>query len=191
MLWDQAFLWIGRRRMTREEDSPLIRGTGGCLCGAVRYEVRGPLRPVVDCHCTMCRRTSGHFAAFTATRPENLVLIESGGLRWYRASAKARRGFCGYCGSSLFCEPASGERVSIAAGTLDLPTGLETAVHVFVEDSGDYYIISDGLPQRADGNHGIMIPADSSEGSRTSRSGGHEPPPSHPRPPWAISRIRA
>jgi hypothetical protein len=153
-------MWIGRRMMTREEDSPRIRGTGRCLCGAVRYEVRGPLRPVVDCHCTMCRRTSGHFAAFTATRPEDLVLIESEGLRWYRASAKARRGFCAKCGSSLFWEPASGERVSIAAGTLDLPTGLETAVHVFVEDSGDYYKISDGLPQRADGNHGIMIPAD-------------------------------
>jgi hypothetical protein len=43
---------------------------------------------------------------------------------------------------------------------LDLPTGLETAVHVFVEDSGDYYEIGDGLPQRADGDHGIMIPAD-------------------------------
>ena len=150
---------IGRRRMARE-DSPPIRGTGGCLCGAVRYEVRGPLRAVVDCHCTLCRRTSGHFAAFTATRPEDLVLIESEGLRWYRASATARRGFCGVCGSSLFWEPSSGERVSIAAGTLDPPTGLETAAHIFVEDSGDYYTIGDGLPQRADGNHGISIPVD-------------------------------
>jgi hypothetical protein len=60
----------------------------------------------------------------------------------------------------VFWEPASGERVSIAAGTLDLPTGLQTAVHVFVEDSGDYYTISDGLSQRVDGDHGIMIPAD-------------------------------
>jgi hypothetical protein len=145
--------------MTREGDSPPIRGTGGCLCGAVRYEVRGPLRPVVDCHCTMCRRTSGHFAAFTATRPEALVVIESEGLRWYRSSAVARRGFCEICGSSLFWEPASGERVSIAAGTLDLPTELETVIHVFVEDSGDYYTIDDDLPQRADGNHGIVIPA--------------------------------
>jgi hypothetical protein len=111
----------------REEDSPAIRGTGGCLCGSVRYEVRGPLRPVVDCH---------------------------------RSSSTARRGFCGDCGSSLFWEPASGERISIAAGTLDLPTGLETVAHVFVEDSGDYYTISDDLPRRADGNHGIVIPAD-------------------------------
>src|SRR5918994_5876086 len=153
-------MWIGRRRMTREEDSPQTRGTGGCLCGAVRYEVRGSLRPVVDCHCTMCRRTSGHFAAFTATLLENLFLIESEGLRWYRSSASARRGYCEICGSNLFWEPASGDRVSIAAGTLDLPTGLETVVHVFVEDAGDYYEIGDGLPQRADGDHGIMIPAD-------------------------------
>jgi hypothetical protein len=144
----------------REEGSSPIRGSGGCLCGAVRYEVRGSLRTVVDCHCTMCRRTSGHFAAFTATRPEALVLIESEGLRWYRSSTSARRGFCGNCGSNLFWEPASGERVSIAAGTLDSPTGLETGVHVFVEDAGDYYEIGDGLPQRADGDHGIMIPAD-------------------------------
>jgi hypothetical protein len=122
--------------------------------------VRGPLRPVVDCHCTMCRRTSGHFAAFTATHPEALVLIESEGLRWYRSSATARRGFCEICGSSVFWEPASGDRVSIAAGTLDPPTGLETVVHVFVEDASDYYGICDGLPQRADGDHGMMIPAD-------------------------------
>jgi hypothetical protein len=108
----------------------------------------------------MCRRTSGHFAAFTATRPEALVLIESEGLRWYRSSAKARRGFCEICGSSLFWEPVSGDRVSIAAGSLDLPTGLETVVHVFIEDASDYYEIGDGLPQRADGDHGIMIPAD-------------------------------
>ncbi len=64
------------------------------------------------------------------------------------------------CGSSLFWEPDSGERVSIAAGTLDLPTGLETVVHVFVGDAGDYYEIDEGLPQRADGDHGVVIPAD-------------------------------
>jgi hypothetical protein len=143
---------------SRKRSRPPIRGTGGCLCGAVRYEVRGPLRAVVDCHCSQCRRTSGHFGAFTATRPEDLVLIEEEGLRWYRSSATARRGFCAVCGSSLFWEPVSRGRVSIGAGTLDLPTGLTTAAHVFVEDSGDYYTIGDGLPQSADGDHGIVIP---------------------------------
>jgi hypothetical protein len=120
------------------------------LCGAVRYEVRGPLRGVVNCHCTQCRRTSGHFVAATATRQEDLVLTESRGLRWYPSSAKARRGFCAICGSSLFWEPTAGERVAIMAGTLDSPTGLETVAQVFVEDAGDYYAISDTLPHLGD-----------------------------------------
>ena len=46
------------------------RQTGGCLCGAVRYRVAGPLRDVVACHCAQCRRSSGHFAAATAARYE-------------------------------------------------------------------------------------------------------------------------
>jgi hypothetical protein len=142
----------------REGTGTSVRATGGCLCGAVRYEVRGPLRDVVACHCSQCRRTSGHFGAFAATRSEDLVLIEAEGLRWYRSSEGARRGFCGGCGSNLFWEPDSGGRVSIGAGTLDLPTGLATAAHVFVGDAGDYYTIADGLPQRTDGDHGVEIP---------------------------------
>jgi hypothetical protein len=142
----------------RERIGTPVGATGGCLCGAVRYEVRGPLRDVVVCHCSQCRRTSGHFGAFAATRSEDLVLIKAEALRWYRSSESARRGFCGVCGSNLFWEPDSGGRVSIGAGTLDLPTGLATAAHVFVEDAGDYYTIADGLPQRADGDHGVEIP---------------------------------
>lgn len=133
--------------------------TGGCLCGAVRYEVRGPLRAVVNCHCAQCRRTSGHFVAATATRPEDLVLIESEGLRWYGSSPTARRGFCQTCGASLFWEPVTGGQISIMAGTLDSPTGLETVAHIFVGDAGDYYAIDDDLPRRSDGEHGIEIPA--------------------------------
>ena len=72
----------------------------------------------------------------------------------------ARRGFCGDCGSSLFWEPTPGDHVSISAGTLDSPTVLDAAAHVFVGDSGDYYTVGDGLPQRTDGDHGVAIPAD-------------------------------
>jgi hypothetical protein len=68
---------MGRQNSDRRP----IRGTDGCLCGAVRYKVHGPLRDVVACHCSQCRRTSGHFAAFTATRPVDLLLVESEGLR--------------------------------------------------------------------------------------------------------------
>jgi len=120
---------------------------GRCLCGAVRFEVHGPLRPIIYCHCTMCRRSSGHFDAATACAPEHLRLLSAASLRWYRSSPMARRGFCDTCGSQLFWEPAQGEHVSIWAGTLESPTGLRAAKHIFVADKGDYYEIMDRLPQ--------------------------------------------
>lgn len=140
------------------EDPRSVTATGGCLCGAVRYEVRGPLRAVVNCHCAQCRRTSGHFVAATAARQGDLTLVEPGGLHWYESSSTARRGFCRTCGASLFWESVSGESISIMAGTLDPPTGLETVAHIFIDDAGDYYAIEDNLPRQSDGNHGVEIP---------------------------------
>src|SRR4051794_29032619 len=77
---------------------------GGCLCGGVRYEVSGPLRPVVNCHCGQCRRTHGHFSAYTEAPRRALSLVEVSSLRWYRSSPQVRRGFCSNCGASLFWE---------------------------------------------------------------------------------------
>ncbi|WP_026869295.1 GFA family protein [Inquilinus limosus] len=121
--------------------------TGGCLCGAVRYRVTGPLRQVVACHCGQCRRTSGHYAAFTACAADNLVLESDRTLRWYRSSPEAERGFCGECGSNLFWKPAHGRAISIAAGTLDGATGLRIGAHLFTADKGDYYAIAGDAPQ--------------------------------------------
>jgi len=123
--------------------------TGGCLCGAVRYEVDGPLRDVVECHCAMCRRTHGHVAAYTAAPKEALRLVEVRGLKWFASSSFARRGFCTQCGGSVFWERQDGPLVSIAAGTLDAPTGLATTLQIFVEDAGDYYTVRDDIPRRA------------------------------------------
>ena len=91
-------------------------------------------------------------------RREALVLHEQRGLRWYDSSAEARRGFCQFCGSNLFWAPKDGSRLSIMAGTLDKPTGLAFAMHIFVSDAGDYYRIADSAPQRTDGEHGIHMP---------------------------------
>jgi hypothetical protein len=120
---------------------------GRCLCGAVEFSVKGPLRPVVYCHCTMCRRASGHFVAATACAMPQLSIQPSEQLRWYQSSAQALRGFCSRCGSNLFWRPTSGPHVSIWAGALDDPTGLRGAMHIFVADKGDYYTLDDGLPQ--------------------------------------------
>jgi hypothetical protein len=122
--------------------------TGGCLCGGVRYSARGALRHVIACHCSQCRRTSGHHAAMTSVPTQDLVLISSTTLAWYRSSPRAERGFCHVCGGNLFWRPDGENRTAITAGTLDLPTGLELAEHIFVDDKSDYYVLGDGLPQR-------------------------------------------
>ena len=127
-----------------------VRATGSCLCSAVRYEVRGDLRDVIECHCAMCRKTHGHVGAYTAVPKTALELAESRGLKWYRSSDKARRGFCGECGASLFWEPYARDYVAIAAGTLDPPTGLRTMRQVYVGSASDYYAIDPAVPQRAD-----------------------------------------
>jgi hypothetical protein len=120
--------------------------TGGCLCGAIRYVVTGPLREVENCHCSRCRRAHGHVAAYTAAPAGALSLTEQRGLRWYIADGR-ERGFCGECGASLFWRRSGSEQTSIAAGTLDAPTGLRTAFHIFTDSKGDYYEITDDLPQ--------------------------------------------
>ncbi|QPC44436.1 GFA family protein [Kaustia mangrovi] len=117
---------------------------GSCLCGAVRFTVREPLRPVVYCHCHQCRKQTGHYMAATSAPLGRFVIIEDRGLRWYRASEAARRGFCSLCGSTLFWHADGADRISIAAGAIDGETGIRGEGHIFCADKGDYYEIADG-----------------------------------------------
>jgi hypothetical protein len=134
--------------------------TGRCLCGAVRYVVRGPLDDVLICHCEECRRWHGHVSATAAARRADLVLDEDRGLRWIQSphsDARARRGFCAECGSSMFWDSPEYDTISIAAGTLDSPTGLRIASHWYVSQAGDYYEIpSDGLPHHTRSGDGEL-----------------------------------
>ena len=122
---------------------------GSCLCGAVAFEVNGDVRPVMFCHCSQCRKTSGHFWAATQVPTDQMTLTNDAGLTWFRSSDHARRGFCDACGSSLFWEMDGEGATSIAAGAFNNPTGLTAGTHIFMADKGDYYDITDGLPQLA------------------------------------------
>jgi hypothetical protein len=121
---------------------------GGCLCRGVRYAVSGPLRSIIACHCEQCRRTSGHFAAMTNARIDDIAITSPQSLRWFRSSETAERGFCAICGSNLFWRPIGSDTMSITAGSLDTPTGLAIEKHIFAGAKSDYYRIEDGLPQR-------------------------------------------
>jgi len=121
--------------------------TGGCLCGAVRYQVRGSLRDVVNCHCSMCQHLHGGFGPHSKAPKENITITNNDGLSWYKTSEVAQRGFCRICGSSLFWQPFDMDATGIIAGSLDAPTGLRTIGHIFVGEKPDFYEITDHHPQ--------------------------------------------
>lgn len=114
---------------------------GSCLCGGVQYTAVGPLDDVVACHCRQCQKTSGFHVAMTRLPMKNLQLNRSETLTWYRSSDVAERGFCARCGGNLFWKPTGRDVISIAAGTLDQPTGLKLRENIYTEFAGDYYDI--------------------------------------------------
>jgi hypothetical protein len=120
---------------------------GSCLCGAVRFEVAGALKAPDACHCSQCRRQSGHYWASTDVPRDALTIDGQNRLSWYRSSDKVRRGFCSTCGSALFWDPLGRDRIAIAMGAFDSPTGTRLEKHIFTADKGDYYDIADGLPE--------------------------------------------
>lgn len=121
---------------------------GSCLCGAVTFEVSCALPGPDACHCTQCRKWTGHFLAGTDV-PRSAVTIHGGdNVTWFQSSEKARRGFCSRCGSSLFWDPLHKDWIGVSMGAFDGPTDTKLRIHIYVADKGDYYDINDGVPQR-------------------------------------------
>lgn len=123
--------------------------TGGCLCGAVRLRVEGALGPITYCHCGQCRRQTGLYYASTNVATEDLTVEGGDNVGWYESSAHGRRGFCRTCGSALFWKSEGAGHISLQAGIIDAPTGLEGGCHIYCADKGDFYEINDDLPQYA------------------------------------------
>lgn len=120
---------------------------GSCLCGAVSFEINADLPQTSACHCTKCRKHSGHYEASTDVPRSAVTIFGSENVTWYHSSEKVRRGFCSTCGSSLFWDPIHKDWTAIAMGAFDKPTNTKLVRHIFVDDKGDYYEIGDGLPQ--------------------------------------------
>lgn len=120
---------------------------GKCDCGKVSFEVETVRKTVTVCHCSQCRRTSGHLWAATHAPYNTVSFSADEGLEWYASSKFAKRGFCKFCGSSLFYRMNDEDGVGIAAGCLESPTDLKISKHIFVKDKGDYYQITDDAPQ--------------------------------------------
>ena len=123
--------------------------SGRCACGAVRFRVEAEPTDVIVCHCQTCRRWSGYFWGATHVSREALSIEAGDTLTWWASSDLAERGFCSPCGSSLFYRRHDVDRISIAPGALELPTGLATTRHICVAEAGDYYDLDSSIPQNS------------------------------------------
>ena len=126
---------------------------GGCLCGAVSFELIPPTDFLGHCHCRSCRRAHGApFVSWTSVPHAQLRML-AGEPVWFRSSQKVQRAFCGRCGSPLLYRGDGEDRTYIAAGALeDLPDRLPTE-HVSFEEKVAWLEVADRLPKfRAKGS---------------------------------------
>ncbi len=126
--------------------------SGRCMCGSIEFTFIADKLDVTACHCGQCRAWSGHvWASLNASFDTLEILKGEENLGWFRSSDYARRGYCKACGSALFWHGDKLDdykhRIAIAAGSITAPTGAALVEHIFVADKGDYYEITDGLPQ--------------------------------------------
>jgi len=129
-------------------DRPL---TGGCLCGAVRFEVTEPLVSAVYCHCTRCQRRTGSAAAASARIvPGSLRIVQGAELvRAYEPPDGFAKDFCGACGSALWARnPADPRHLAVRLGTFDGDPGIRPSARQFVAYAAPWEPIpDDGLPR--------------------------------------------
>lgn len=108
--------------------------TGGCLCGAIRFEATVEPFHVCYCHCSMCRRNVGSVVSAWAFFPEAKLKFTKGHPTWYQSSATVSRGFCNACGSPIGFSNTDYEHICIAHGALDNQTAYPPQKHWYLED---------------------------------------------------------
>jgi hypothetical protein len=127
--------------------------TGGCLCGGVRYEVRGAFLRASHCHCSRCRRHTGcaHSTQARARREDFRLVSGAELVRVYAPEGGgAAKAFCSVCGSSLFGgQWPGGDEITVRLGSVDGDPGIRPQFHTFVASKAPWDEILDDLPQYA------------------------------------------
>lgn len=120
-----------------------------CNCGAVQVSVAAEMTKPNACHCTLCRRQSGHYWASAEFPRDQVTITGNENITWYQASDRVRRGFCSTCGCNMFFDALYQDWIAISMGAFDAPTQTKLALHIYTDNKGDYYDIKDGVPQNA------------------------------------------
>ncbi len=124
--------------------------TGGCQCGAIRYEVTGAPKQIVACHCTDCQRQSGSAFGMTMVVDQADFRLLQGDLKTFRSESDAGRAklgaFCPDCGTRIYRKPEWRKgTVSVKPGTLDDTRGLKPTVHLWTDSRQPWVTIPDGV----------------------------------------------
>ena len=122
--------------------------TGGCLCGAIRYESTEPPNWVVCCHCRICQQAYGGLFGIGLEFPGKAFRYTKGEVTYYQSSSWSKRGFCANCGSPVDMWYKDDPDGIVFIGTLDHPEDWPQEKHVGIESKVSWYVINDGLPQR-------------------------------------------
>ena len=135
--------------------------TGGCLCGAVRYEAAAYLKSAYYCHCTMCQRSSGGTFEIGVPLKAGTLKLQGQEPSFYASSEVGERGYCGHCGSRLLWrprDPASGYWTNVSVSSLDRPGEARPRLHIFVDSQYSWFDVADDLPRyRAEDSEAALI----------------------------------
>lgn len=136
--------------MTKTDGSPAL--TGGCQCGAIRYEVAHPPHEIYVCHCRECRKQSASaFGISVMVRSADVRLVQGSPRRWSRGTDSGRTlacFFCGECGSRVWHgEKDRAQEISIKGGSLDEPVDLSNAIHIWTARKLPGVVIPTGVRQ--------------------------------------------
>jgi hypothetical protein len=121
--------------------------TGGCLCGAVRYEATVSESENWYCHCRMCQKATGSAVSTSAIIKKSQLRMLKGTAKYYQSSTDIERGFCDNCGSPMFFRPIKEDWISILSGTLDDPEVAPPEGHYGIESRISWLKIVDDLKQ--------------------------------------------
>ncbi len=126
--------------------------SGGCLCGAVRYEVRGAGANPCYCHCASCRRAVGAPGVPWVSFAHESFRVTRGTLAEYRSSAAVLRGFCRDCGTSLtYRNERRPAEIDLTLATLDAAAQLAPQMHVWCGERLPWELLSEALPKHVRG----------------------------------------
>jgi hypothetical protein len=126
------------------------KATGGCLCGAVRYEAEVFLESAYYCHCKDCQKSSGQPAEVGVPVKVGSLRFTGEDPKYYISSQWGERGFCPHCGSRIIWRPRDPENewsTNLSACSLDDPQDVRPNLHTFADRQLPWYNIADNLPR--------------------------------------------